>query len=369
MAVPSRSLLLLLLLLLLLSQSPAATAFQLPVDEPLPGGATCNKAGLDLLAWHDGAEMLGLLRGRAFNQTATTYERLPATARAGEGPGGKGPVRSSIWELQTQPAGQFLQFTTDASCIFARYTIASTNIAMWHFPSTGVAGMDLYAWDEGNATWRWTGTSHPKFPQTQSKLASLSCPPAGCKPRAYRLHLPTYMATSNISIGIDHAAMIAPDASHLGREKPIVWCAKRLFCVLSCPLCLSRVGLGKLIVSKRAPFFRRYGTSILQGGVASRPGQVNTHIVSRALEVSEKAPPPLFPVVFSCPGGRPGERAAGGTAARKKHHLPRQARDNKMVGSENSKTTWRFFFSDRDFQLRLLRQRCEKRHFLRHLYI
>jgi hypothetical protein len=235
MAVPSRSLLLLLLLLLLLSQSPAATAFQLPVDEPLPGGATCNKAGLDLLAWHDGAEMLGLLRGRAFNQTATTYERLPATARAGEGPGGKGPVRSSIWELQTQPAGQFLQFTTDASCIFARYTIASTNIAMWHFPSTGVAGMDLYAWDEGNATWRWTGTSHPKFPQTQSKLASVSCPPAGCKPRAYRLHLPTYMATSNISIGIDHAAMIAPDASHLGREKPIVWCAKRLFCVLSVP--------------------------------------------------------------------------------------------------------------------------------------
>jgi hypothetical protein len=97
-----------------------------------------------------------------------------------------------------------------------------------------------------------------------------------------------------------------------------------------------------LIVLKRAPLFRRYGTSILQGGVASRPGQVNTHIVSRALEVSEaKHPRPSFQLSF----------------LGKKHHLPRQARDNKMVGSENSKTAWRFLFSDRDFQLRLLRQR------------
>ena len=87
------------------------------------------------------------------------YERLPATAQKGEGPGGKGPVRASIWELQTQPAGLFVQFTTSAPCIFVNYTIASADISMWHFPSTGVAGMDLYSWDEGNATWRWTGTS------------------------------------------------------------------------------------------------------------------------------------------------------------------------------------------------------------------
>ena len=31
------------------------------------------------------------------------------------------------------------------------------------------------------------------------------------------------------------------------------------------------------------PGIARYGSSILQGGVASRPGQVNTHVVSRAL--------------------------------------------------------------------------------------
>lgn len=227
----------------------ATAGSQLPLDEPLwASSSECNGKTADQLAWHDGA-LLGL-RGRAFNSTATTYERLPATAQAGAGPGGKGPVRSAIWSLQKQPAGLFLQFTTDAPCIFVRYNIASPGIAMWHFPSTGVAGMDLYAWDEGNSTWRWTGTSHPKYPQTQSKMASFSCIHSACKPKTYRLHLPTYMATSNISIGVERTATIAPDSSHIGREKPIVW----------------------------------YGTSILQGGVASRPGQVNTHIVSRALE-------------------------------------------------------------------------------------
>eukprot|EP01052_Picozoa_sp_SAG31_P034568 SAG31_NODE_4059_length_3630_cov_2.094308_2_plen_159_part_00 len=115
--------------------------------------------------------------------------------------------------------------------------------------------MDLYGWDEGNSTWRWTGTSHPRYPETMGKMASVTCRGA-CKPRAYRLHLPTYMATSAVEIGVNSAAAtsksysISSDSSHLGAEKPIVW----------------------------------YGTSILQGGVASRPGQVNTHIVSRALE-------------------------------------------------------------------------------------
>ena len=128
---------------------------------------------------------------------------------------------------------------------------------MWHFPSTGVAGMDLYSWDDGNATWRWTGTSHPcgtakcGFPLQTSKMASLTCAGA-CKPRVYRLHLPTYAAiTDDLLIGTNReSSLMQSDSSHLGKDKPIVW----------------------------------YGTSILQGGVASRPGQVNTHIVSRALE-------------------------------------------------------------------------------------
>jgi hypothetical protein len=81
----------------------------------------CDGKDAGELTWHDAAA-LGL-RGRAFNKTAETYQRLPSSAEKGAGPGGKGPVRSSIWDLQTQPAGLFVQFETAAACIFLRYKI------------------------------------------------------------------------------------------------------------------------------------------------------------------------------------------------------------------------------------------------------
>jgi hypothetical protein len=150
----------------------------------------------------------------------------------------------------TQPAGLFVQFSTDASCIFVNYTLKSSHFSMWHFPSTGVAGVDLYGWDAGNSTWRWTGTSSPAYPNTVGKLASLTCKGA-CQERVYRLNLPTYAAVAALSFGVNNGAKIfQSDSSQISSTKPIVW----------------------------------YGTSILQGGVASRPGQVNTHIVSRALQ-------------------------------------------------------------------------------------
>ena len=160
---------------------------------------------------------------------------------------------------------------TDACCIFVNYTLpAGHALSEWHFASTGVAGADLYAWDDGGdagagaeeaasatATWRWTGTAAPSQPYTVAKLASLSCDPrapAGCvRARTYRLHLPTYSPVYEVRIGVNAEAALPPtpdrDTGLDSGRAPIVW----------------------------------YGSSILQGGVASRPGQVATHIVSRAL--------------------------------------------------------------------------------------
>lgn len=155
------------------------------------------------------------------------YTRLP--------PAAKEDVREIIWGLSTMPAGQFIQFTTDATCIFVNYTIGSEYTAMWHFPSTGVAGMDLYGWDETNSTWRWTGTAIPKYPVTTSKLASFSLPPppvqaegagagAAAPYRSYRLHLPTYMAVGDgIEIGTSPGSSVAADVTHLAARDPIIW--------------------------------------------------------------------------------------------------------------------------------------------------
>jgi hypothetical protein len=209
--------------------------------------ADCNKKSLSSMVFHDATNLR--VRGRAFNATgpeATAYpfERLPASS--------KGIVRDAVYGLSEQPAGLFVQFESDASCIFVNYTLVSASTSMWHFASTGEAGMDLYAWDDGNATWRWTGTAAPSYPVTTKKVAAAACSSADkCKLRSYRLHLPTYARVRDVQIGINREAnVLRSDSTHIDASaKPIVW----------------------------------YGTSILQGAVASRPGQINTHIVSRAL--------------------------------------------------------------------------------------
>ena len=97
---------------------------------------------------------------------------------------------------------------------------------MWHYPSTGVAGMDLYGWDDRAETWRWTGTSHPSYPITLSKLASATCPDGRCPVRAYRLHLPPYAAIVGdaLLIGVNpESKVFGDDRSHLAAAKPIIW--------------------------------------------------------------------------------------------------------------------------------------------------
>ena len=97
-------------------------------------------------------------------------------------------------------------------------------------------------------------TSHPAFPITESTLAQLHCAAPHCPEKTFRIHLPTYNTIADdFSVGVDSAFdTFVPDESHFQnpRNASIVW----------------------------------YGSSILQGAVASRPGQIMTHEVSRNLD-------------------------------------------------------------------------------------
>ena len=197
--------------------------------------------------WHE-AKTFGsaLLHGKASytsgEQTLDYYNRLPASAA--------NTTRSAIWSLSQQPAGQFLQFSTNSTSISIRYTLGHASLSMWHFASTGVSGVDCYSYDETTTTWRWTGTAKPTYPTTVATLATLRA----AETRRYRIHLPTYnTVTDDLAIGLDAGSALVPDSSTLsGFEdgEAIVW----------------------------------YGSSILQGAVASRPGQIATHEVSRELK-------------------------------------------------------------------------------------
>ena len=156
-------------------------------------------------------------------QTEQYYSRLPASAEK--------TTRPSIWGLSNDPAGLFLQFKTNSTSVSVNYTLGSSAISMYHFPSTGVSGLDLYSYDEGNATWRWVATTKPHYPVTTSALVTPSMSTghshtAG-ETRLYRLHLATYNEVrDDLQIGLDPGSSLEPDNSTLvgfGEDEAIVW--------------------------------------------------------------------------------------------------------------------------------------------------
>ncbi|MBN1442046.1 MAG: SGNH/GDSL hydrolase family protein, partial [Planctomycetes bacterium] len=201
-------------------------------------------AGLDALAaseagirWRDALE-LGI-EGRGWSDTESPYDRLPARA--------KDVVRPPVWSLSLDSAGMCVRFITDATSIHARWTLRSKSLAMPHMPATGVSGLDLY-FKGTDGRWRWLAVGRPTaFPTNEARLAA-DLPPGK---REYLLYLPLYNGVTSVEIGVPEAATIekAPPRGP-GERKPIVF----------------------------------YGTSITQGGCASRTGMVHTAILGRWLE-------------------------------------------------------------------------------------
>ena len=118
---------------------------------------------------------------------------------------------------------------------------------MPHMPATGVSGLDLYVKaDDGR--WRWLGVGQPQDKKTNTSTL-VSGLPAGR--REFLLYLPLYNGVSSVELGVPEGRTIEKTAARAeGRRKPIVF----------------------------------YGTSITQGGCASRPGMVHTAILGRRLD-------------------------------------------------------------------------------------
>jgi hypothetical protein len=179
------------------------------------------------------------VEGRAFGDVANFYDRLPARAQ--------GVVTEAVWRLASHSAGMCVRFVTDARMINARWTVRNERLAMDHMPATGVSGLDLYVRREDG--WRWIGVGRPTVsPTNQAPLVSGEMT-AGR--REMMLYLPLYNGVTEAFIGVPEGATIERAPAREGlRAKPICF----------------------------------YGTSILQGGCASRPGMAYPAIVSRQLD-------------------------------------------------------------------------------------
>lgn len=175
------------------------------------------------------------------------YDRLPISY--------KDKVREPVWDLSKASAGITVRFHSNSTSISLKWTILN-DFDMPHMASTGIKGIDLYT--KYNNKWRYVTSAGALVGQKKyqnNEVASDSINEyelitnISSEFREYKLFLPLYDGVTKLEIGIDSDAQIKKATPNT--KKPIVF----------------------------------YGTSITQGGCASRPGMAHTNIISRKLDV------------------------------------------------------------------------------------
>tara|TARA_B110000444_G_C18827164_1_gene590989 strand:+ start:23 stop:1018 length:996 start_codon:yes stop_codon:yes gene_type:complete len=166
------------------------------------------------------------------SQRENTYDRLPKVY--------KNTLRKELWDLSKNSSGVAIKFMTDSKSINIKWVLIN-NMSMNHMPNTGIKGVDLYS--KSDDIWEYVNTGIPEGIKNEQVLLKNSKK----KLREYVLYLPLYEGTKNIQIGID-------DNSKIKSQK------------------------------KRGNSFVFYGTSLTQGGCASRPGLSYTNIISRKMK-------------------------------------------------------------------------------------
>jgi lysophospholipase L1-like esterase len=190
-------------------------------------------AAVDSTKWFD-CKDIGV-EGKGWTDTKAVYDRLPAKA--------EDKVPGGVWELSRQSAGLCVRFTTDAASIQVRWTLTSGNLAMPHMPATGVSGVDLYMKD-GKGRWSFVANGRPNG-ITNAALFTVQ-PNTPCL-----LYLPLYNGVKSVEIGVPEGKTVSAVKADANPRKSIVF----------------------------------YGTSINQGGCASRPGLAFMSILGRRLDV------------------------------------------------------------------------------------
>lgn len=197
-----------------------------------------GRAAAQDVRWQDATSFD--IEGRGWGTSASPYVRLPDSA--------KDKVHSLAWQQSRQSAGICVRFVTDAATVAVRWSLTGESLAMPHMPATGVSGVDLYA-RSADGSWRFVGNGRPG--KQDGNLATFEFPDGAKAERECLLYLPVYNGTKSLEIGVPPGARLEkPEPRPEGLRKPIVI----------------------------------YGTSITQGGCASRPGMTWTAILGRLLD-------------------------------------------------------------------------------------
>lgn len=189
----------------------------------------------DGMDWYSVEDEGMTLDGLYWYKAGEPFRRIPQDASVSPG----------VDVLAGNTAGVMLRFCSDAEEIRVHASFKSES-RMDHMPCTGMMGFDLYV---GSGTNKYY-TKTSRFSATaQEYTVSIFGPGAEKKMREFTIHFPLYSQPENVLIGLTSGAVL---------KKASAWKDPRPVVV--------------------------YGTSIQQGGCASRPGMCHTNIMSRMLD-------------------------------------------------------------------------------------
>lgn len=190
-------------------------------------------------SWNPATDTIRTLEGQGWRgDSSNFYGRLPAAAAKW--------VRPDVWNLSKNTAGLQFRFHTNASEIIVKY-IVTGSLQMPHMPATGVSGIDLYS-KTIDGSWLWAGGKFSFGDTVVYRYSNLATADQHVKNREYYLYLPLYNGIKWMEVAVPAESEFIP--LQVRNDKPVVV----------------------------------YGTSIAQGGCATRPGLAWTNILSRKLD-------------------------------------------------------------------------------------
>ena len=186
---------------------------------------------------------------KAFDgQTERRYSRLPRWVKDSI------PEGRDLWDRQQCSTGIGVRFATDSRAIGVKYELF-WDTHMIHMADTGLKGTDLYIF-EGDSVWRHVNTNRPYVKKDSlgnktKHVESTYVERLDGKMHEYIIYMPLYDGVlDDFYVVVDSGCTITPGRPDLidGRKRIVA-----------------------------------YGTSILQGGCASRTGMAATNIIGREL--------------------------------------------------------------------------------------
>ena len=180
-----------------------------------------------------------MIIGKGFQESHVKYGRVPLSLVP--------ELRKELLILGANSSGLAVRFNSNSSVISVRWKLLE-DVSMNHMPDTGIKGLDLYVLDGGR--WQYIGTARPNAKESFAVFVRNMTK----QNREFIAYFPLYDGVESVEIGVEQDAQLrVPQNSRLVKS-----------------------------VNKKPLLF--YGTSITQGGCASRPGMAYPSIIGRALD-------------------------------------------------------------------------------------